>query len=132
MKKNIKKVKKTEDTIGRNRIIADFMGVSNMTNREVEEYKNKCEESGEDCIINSYPPENLKYDSSYDWLMPVLEKIESIGYRITISQGCCEISHANSEVMVNVKRSVTSEDSGSFIKLIHKSVASFIKKFVTQ
>lgn len=34
----------------------------------------------------------FKYHSSWEWLMPVCEKIESLGYYVSIEKECCGIS----------------------------------------
>lgn len=34
---------------------------------------------------------DLKYHSSWDWLMPVVQKIESFEFTVIIFSGCCDI-----------------------------------------
>lgn len=61
-----------------NKLIAEFMG------------KRRVYESTEDIFI-----ENLKYHSSWDWLMPVVEKIETMNdcsYSITLHFGMAFIN----------------------------------------
>lgn len=36
-------------------------------------------------IPNNYPHRTLPFHRSWDWLMPVVEKIQSVGYNISIS-----------------------------------------------
>ena len=38
---------------------------------------------------------NVRYDSSWDWLMPVVEKIESLGYYFQINTKMCSVAHDN-------------------------------------
>lgn len=49
--------------------------------------------------ISDYPhpmrESSLEYHTSWDWLIPVIEKIESLGYRFTISARTCEIMKDN-------------------------------------
>jgi hypothetical protein len=35
----------------------------------------------------TYPRQQFKFDKSWDWLMPVVEKIENLGYGVTIGTG---------------------------------------------
>lgn len=36
--------------------------------------------------LNTFPYEKLKYDTSWDWLMPVIEKIrEDLGFQFTLT-----------------------------------------------
>ena len=58
-----------------NRLIAEFM---------LPHSAFLTEESG-------FPAKKLEYHSSYDWLMPVLEKIQSLNYVYEICNGACRI-----------------------------------------
>ena len=87
------------ETTEGNKLIAEFMGASFKTQK-----------IGENVRINTYwdnPPcyqgvnlENLKYHSSWDWLMPVVEKIENLittideigGGQVLIFNDCCKIN----------------------------------------
>ena len=53
-----------------NRLIAEFMGV------KITGTKYGCNHPLVTCAYPNYP--NLKYHSSWDWLMPVIDKIESL------------------------------------------------------
>lgn len=66
-------MKTTEE---KNRMIAEFMGhVRSGFNGELVFNTETREE---------FEVEQLKYHTSWDWLMPVVEKIESIGYNVNI------------------------------------------------
>lgn len=54
-----------------NKLIADFMGVNVITIDDVRENKNPYISSADGHLES-----DLKYHSSWDWLMPVVEKIE--------------------------------------------------------
>lgn len=56
---------KTKDFIAGNKLIAEFMG------KEIE-------------AITSYSDEPHEWHCSWDWLMPVVEKIESMGHVVEI------------------------------------------------
>lgn len=45
----------------------------------------------------------LSYHESWDWLMPVIDKIESLGYFVKISTKCCSISTENRDDSAFVK-----------------------------
>lgn len=61
-----------QDTVVGNRLIAEFMGIP------------RCPICEEDCCGYQfgagliYKPEEMKYHTSWDWLMPVVEKIRKI------------------------------------------------------
>ena len=66
-----------------NKLIAEFMGLptevfkSGIVNYYFREFN-----SG-----SWYEEHELSYNVSWDWLMPVVEKIESLGYGVTIGMG---------------------------------------------
>lgn len=59
-----------------NRVIAEFMGIKILTKKEYAKMTNCPIEE----IINM-PEQNVYYHSSWDWLMPVIDKIESLDLR---------------------------------------------------
>ena len=64
---------------------------------------------------------NLLFHTSWDWLMPVVQKIESLGYVFTIQGGKAEFGEMACEpqcFIVNDKLSST-----------YKAVVKFIKEF---
>jgi len=80
IKDKIKKDMDDMDIIEGNKLIAGFMQLEtknrNWDERLVYLYGNYW-----------YPSEKLKYHSSWDWLMPVVEKIQSLGGRFIIGDG---------------------------------------------
>ena len=56
-----------------NKIIAEFMGVNVITLDDVRKNKNPYFSSAD-----GYLEDNLKYHTSWDWLMPVVDKIEQV------------------------------------------------------
>jgi hypothetical protein len=56
-----------------NQIIAEFMGVNVITLDDVRKNKNPYFSSAD-----GYLKDNLKYHTSWDWLMPVVDKIEQV------------------------------------------------------
>lgn len=61
------------------------------------------------------------YDSSWDWLMPVVEKIESLGYWVNRNDGDVTISNKSDMVVI------TPMSSGG-IDMMYKAVVEFIKE----
>ena len=74
-----------------NRMIAEFMGLveSSIPNKY---WTKKTEDGfGDGKLID------LEYHTSWDWLMPVVYKIESLGYSVNISRIKVSINHIGSE-----------------------------------
>jgi hypothetical protein len=57
------------ETLENNKLIAEFMGLV-VSNRE--DYHSS---------LHTNVDSDLKYHSSWDWLMPVVEKIETLGFK---------------------------------------------------
>lgn len=89
-----------EEILKRNEAIALFMGV----HHEIRKYTNNPDDKG--IMIYFFPDagtketylldaKELPYNTRWDWLMPVVEKIESIensdDYEVDIFSNCCEI-----------------------------------------
>lgn len=68
-----------EEIIEGNKLITEFMGVKSVINSENK--KVYWFENPEKGFLES----QLKYDSSWDWLIPVVEKIESLNYSTAIN-----------------------------------------------
>ena len=64
----------------------------------------------------------LLYDTSWDWLMPVVEKIEGLGYWVNRNDGDVTISN-KSDIVV-----ITPMSSGG-IDMMYKAVVEFIKQW---
>lgn len=75
-----------EDILNGNKLIAEFMGFINTTPNDPDFniYEN---EKG-----NMQETMSMKYHSSWDSLMPVVDKIESLGYVVTIKGITCMVS----------------------------------------
>ena len=102
-----------------NKLIAEFMGLKYKSGdffiptrpkpRWVEGYV------GGDWLSQ----DELKYHTSWDWLMPVVDKIESLGYVFTIQGGKAEYGEMVSRTrcfIVNDKLSSTYQAVVEFIK----------------
>jgi hypothetical protein len=100
-----------------NKLIAEFMGIptevfwSGKVNYYFREFN-----SG-----SWYEEHELSYNVSWDWLMPVVQKIESLGYVFTI-QG----SKAEYGEMISETRCFIAEDK---ISSTYQAVVEFIKQY---
>ena len=63
----------------------------------------------------------MQFDRSWDWLMPVVEKIESLGYWVNRNDGDITISNKSDMVVI------TPMSSGG-IDMMYKSVVEFINE----
>jgi hypothetical protein len=73
----------------------------------------------------SGPPNMIKYHSSWDWLMPVVEKIEGLGHIITIRDQDCWID-------LNTGEEFGAGSQGSKLSSIYVAVIDFIKWYNKQ
>ena len=81
----------SEEILDGNKLIAEFLGIN----------KKVYGETGTTYYIDDTPYQlvKLKYYSSWDWLMPVVEKIENVldgDVSVIISDASCGISYSNS------------------------------------
>ena len=96
-----------------NKLIAEFMGLKPCDDRE--QYQSS---------IYTNVVADLKYHTSWDWLMPVVDKIESIGFEFQILKGTCLIQDEDStETLVETY-------SHNKQKATYKAVTEFIKEKV--
>lgn len=97
-----------ENTIENNKLIAEFMGLI-YNEQRVKQWEDE----------NGWRYEELLYHSSWDWLIPVIDKIyytdEYISYKSSLSQ-------FSERVWINTK----------FIEITYETVVDFIKWFNKQ
>ena len=113
--------------IENNKLIAEFMGHTPMT---MNEYHNRDNCLNDDNIL--WIDEQCYYDSKWDWLMPVVEKIEEIAleevkgsykihrYRIDTSYCQCNIVDTKTDEIII-------ENDAPKLTAIYLSVVEFIK-----
>ena len=101
-----------------NKLIAKFMGVNVITLDDVRKNKNPYFSSAD-----GYLEDEMRYHTSWDWLMPVVEKIESLrdtngnAYRFTIDMCNAQIEGTTIEVSGgSYKRDATYQAVVEFIK----------------
>ena len=99
-----------------NKLIAEFMGINVVTEDDIRANKNPTISSYE-----GYLEEDLEYHSSWDWLMPVVKKIEAKNYWFNRLDG--DVSIVNDKgVIINTPMS----DGG--IDMYYQTVVEFIER----
>ena len=114
-----------------NKLIAEFMGFTNdeTNNLGVIWYDNE-----ETYLMissrfensNCFDENQLNFHKSWDWLMPVVEKIESLGYNIHIRDCDCVIynwTDKSTDKLLNIESGKGKRDS------TYKAVVEFIKYY---
>ena len=107
-----------------NKLIADFMDVQYKSD---EDYFKELKEMREDGIFyeQGYMESQLNYHESWDWLMPVVEKIESDDrYDVDILQYGTRIRDNQKEIISNVA-DISFENK---IEHTYDAVVEFIKQ----
>jgi len=125
---------KQTDTAQGNRLIAEFMGLtpeSELDNRYFDTpdryYKY---DTGEYRITNTATPEDMQYNASWSWLMPVIDRIEQIGATVIIGRMFCEIKYIdpfNQDKQFDIRIA-----SGVKMNAINGAVTEFIKWYNEQ
>ena len=111
---------KTSKTLEGNKLIAEFMITQKPSDDFCVNWKDKIEFS---VFMNgkskTYLYSKLKFHSSWDWLMPVVEKIEDLGHGVTIYRKGCQIN--------DVHCTNTGFRHNSKIEETYQAVIEFIK-----
>ena len=96
-----------------NKLIAEFMGLDTEVfwSGKVNYYFSS----------SWYEEHELSYNVSWDWLLPVVQKIESLGYVFTIQGGKAEYGE-----MISETRCFIAEDK---ISSTYQAVVEFIKTY---
>ena len=115
---------KKEEIEQGNKIIAEFMelrptewgGIYSISQNHCT-----CRESTPEKALNGFAS-IAKYHSSWDWLMPVVEKIEAMGYIMLISENRCKIQDFKENTVYCYQQKSTK------ILSVFKTCVSFIKR----
>ena len=112
-------------TIEKNKLIADFMGCKDKNTA----LQTIAERLKDDEIWlpfhNVESINNLKYHKDWNWLIEVIENIESLGYRIEIVKHICRIYLSNKETII------ISENIPK-IEAVYNACVEFIKWYNNQ
>jgi len=106
-----------------NKLIAEFMGMKYGDPNDNSVMTQTTPQGNEVVPINS-----MKYHSSWDWLMRVVEEIESLGYEFTIVESRCKVSNNTDH---SVEELFHIETIGSKFKTTYDAVVQFIKNYKT-
>lgn len=98
-----------------NKLIAEFMGNIPIFENEYQmvTHNNMC-----------YGIDELKYDTDWNWLMPVVEKIESLGIVVEIRENVCyiETSLGNYSELEDTKLQATYKAVVKFINWYNECI----------
>ena len=108
-----------------NELIADFHGLEWHENGTISNYPSAFNMSmGVDTI------DDLKYDKSWDWIMSMVDKVEELGFSVTIKNDSCLIERTfNRQAKQGQSFSALSE---SKILAVVETITKFIKWFNQQ
>jgi hypothetical protein len=101
----------------KNRLIAEFMGYS-LDDENLNSYS--ILKNG---IFNYIRLDNLKYNSDWNDLMEVVEKIESLGYSFRVEGSTVIVKHTDSEF----KEMFGYSETYSKIEAVYNAVVEFIE-----
>ena len=102
-----------------NKLISEFMGMTYGDPND-DSVMIQMTSQGNEVV----PIESMKYHTSWDWLIPVVEKIESLGYEFTIVESRCKVSN-NTDYSIEELFHI--QTTGSKINTTYKAVVQFIK-----
>ncbi len=107
-----------------NKLIAEFMGF------EIR-HKIAISPEGQKYFLNPegrHTTHRLLYNKSWDWLMPVVEKIESLKYHIIINKLKCEIySSLLNKAFKGIYKGIY--DNNSKLQNTYKEKEEYIKRY---
>ncbi len=85
-------------------------------------------ESEEKCF--EYYNKDARYATSFEWLMPVIDKIESLGYTFMYSKNTHDVHIGEDAHMFSARYMTTIEGKGSTkIESYYNAVINFIKQY---
>lgn len=119
----------TEQILENNRLIAEFMGWKKSHYPNLPDKMYNLDKDGEEmgCHISQF-----SYHNSWNWLIPVVEKIESLGYVVKIHLKSCFIM-SHDKFIANIGNYISKFHSkASKIDAVYAACVSFIQWFNTQ
>jgi hypothetical protein len=124
----------TADIIENNKLIAQFMGLENYsTDNVIEEDKLRWVLESDINKYKSVLSKELKYDSDWNYLMPVIEKIEKLKIEDQIEAGFVTIWSRKDGCTIEYKMYessdfyVSTKVTTTKIKAVYDTVVQFIK-----
>lgn len=80
-----------------NEIIAEYMGGTLYSDDIWKADSKKCSVAH---MLDNAHVDDVKFNSNWEWLMPVVEKLELEGYEFDIFSNCVEVSYGSDESYV--------------------------------
>jgi hypothetical protein len=117
------------NTTENNKLIAEFMGLHKFGNKKTSDTYHhdipdyRLLDKGLVNPAHHYTPDQMKYHSSWDWLMPVVEKIEDIGFEFFIVENRSKVCH-NTDKSIDV---LSYLEGGNKLDITYQTVVEFIK-----
>ena len=96
-----------------NKLIAEFMGLDSFKDSLASLHQGKI-----NVDVDVY--EQAQYHTSWDWLMPVVQKIESLGYVFTIQGGKAEYNEMISKPKIFIAKDKMSSTYKAVVKFINQ------------
>lgn len=96
-----------ENTIENNKLIAEFMGIIPHVDKDNPKNYEAYVQIPNSTCPNGYHVEEAKYHSSWDWLMPVVEKIARIPFEEDYATACARtfgMLNDEGKIMVRLNR----------------------------
>lgn len=121
------------ETTEGNKLIAEFMGYERVIRPSSLKGINSLELYIKD--NENYVQGEISYHSSWDWLMPVVNKIESLNYEVHIYHSCCDINAPDdiqNDAYVIPIASFCNPEANSKINATWQSVVTFIQWYNSQ
>ena len=126
MRKNYQSKTNTMNTEQAERLLAEFMGgvykISPVTLKDDKDFiwigNNRYSFS------EKFLHHPIQYATSYEWIMPVVERIEGMGYSVTIEGNTCEIYWLN--------WSTSASNPSSKLTAIFKACVAFVEWYKNQ
>lgn len=112
-----------------NELIAEFMGGWNDNNNSKHLGMNVPADGNPHWEDQWYDYKDMKYHSSWDWLMPVVEKIQSLNYGFSFKGLPAQDGFGGHTIVMfyHAMESRTKHSSGSFIENVYSAAVEFIK-----
>jgi hypothetical protein len=105
------------NTLENNKLIAEFMGIIDIVETNGIVFKDN----------NTLEFHQIKYDTDWNWLMEVVERIESIGYDVNIFQNGVHITNYSNGLEQNIVNNVSQISYTNKIELVYDACIEFIK-----
>lgn len=110
-----------------NKLIAEFMGMTQGRPNKIRWKHHWFDDKG---AVNGLRNTHLRFHSSWDWLMPVVEKIDKIGASVLIGRMFCQIEYL--DPLDKLKPFGVRIASGVKINAVFGAVVDFIKWYNEQ